>query len=313
MTPESRIFVAGHNGLVGSAIVARLRQLGFHDILVATRQTLDLTQRDQVFDFFHEKKPSHVFMAAAKVGGILANDTYPVDFLETNLLIQNNVTRASYESGVKKFAFLGSCCIYPKVCPQPIREDYLLTAPLEPTNEWYAVAKIAGVKLCQAYRKQYGFDAISLMPTNLYGPNDNFNLTSSHVLPALIRKFHEAEIQRLDKAVMWGTGTPRREFLYVDDMADAAVFLMQNYSHGDIINVGTGQDISIAELGKLVAHIVGFDGAIENDTSKPDGTPLRRIDVSKLFDMGWRPSVGLAEGIRRTYEWYCQNVLQSRH
>ena len=313
LQPESKIFVAGHRGLVGSAIVSMLKARGFSNILTAPKSELDLTHAEAVAGFFAREKPTHVFMAAAKVGGILATDTYPVEFLDINLRIQSNVIKSSFESGVKKFVFLGSCCIYPKLCPQPIKEEYLLTGPLEPTNEWYAIAKIAGVKLCQAYRKQYGFDAISLMPTNLYGPNDNFDLQTSHVLPALVRKFHDAKIKKEQRIIMWGSGMPRREFLYVDDMADAAIFLMQNFSHSDIINVGTGIDVTIRGLAEKIAETVGFHGGIELDLSKPDGTPLRRIDVSRLFALGWRPRVSLDEGIVRTYDWYRANFVGSRH
>jgi GDP-L-fucose synthase len=304
MDDGSRIYVAGHTGLVGSAIVRALKRSGHRTIVTASRSRLDLTDAPAVDAFFAAERPTHVFLAAAKVGGIHANNSYPVEFLETNLRIQNNVIHSAWRHGVRKLVFLGSCCIYPKVCPQPIKEDYLLTGPLEPTNEWYAVAKIAGIKLCQAYRRQHGFDAISLMPTNLYGPNDNFDLLSSHVLPALIRKFHEAKARGHDEVVVWGTGNPRREFLYVDDMASAAVFLMQHYSDERIINVGAGKDISIAELASKIAGIVGFEGRIRFDTSKPDGTLLRCSDVSRLLEMGWRPAVNLTEGIRLTYEWY---------
>lgn len=307
MDDGSRIFVAGHRGLVGSAIVRALERAGHQSILVAPRDRLDLTAAAAVDGWFAAERPTHVFLAAAKVGGIHANNSYPVEFLETNLRIQNNVIHSAWKHGVRKLVFLGSCCIYPKVCPQPIKEEYLLTGPLEPTNEWYAIAKIAGIKLCQAYRRQHGFDAISLMPTNIYGPNDNFDLLSSHVLPALIRKFHEAKIAGHDEVAVWGTGTPRREFLYVDDMASAAVYLMQHYSDERIINVGSGRDISIGELAAKIAGIVGFQGRIVQDTSKPDGTMLRCSDGSRLFDMGWRPTVPLREGVRVTYEWYRDN------
>jgi len=310
MQPDSKVFVAGHRGLVGRAIVAKLIEKGFTNILTADKSALDLTDPFAVKAFFDTNRPTHVFMAAAKVGGILANDSYPVEFLDTNLRIQSNVIQSSWQYGVEKFVFLGSCCIYPKLCPQPIKEEYLLTGPLEPTNEAYAIAKIAGIKLCQAYRKQYGFDAISLMPTNLYGPNDNFDLQTSHVLPALLRKFHDAKIKNGLSITMWGSGTPKREFLYVDDMADAAIFLMQNYSHSDIINVGTGVDITIRGLAEKIAEVVGFNGQIELDLSKPDGTPLRKIDVSRLFALGWRPTVSLDEGIKLTYDWY-RNHLTS--
>lgn len=304
MHQDSRIFVAGHRGLVGSALMRALQRRGFGDLLAEPRGNLDLTDGAAVDAWFARANPSHVFLAAAKVGGIHANNTWPVDFLETNLRIQNNVISSAWRHGVAKLVFLGSCCIYPKVCPQPIKEEYLLTGPLEPTNEWYAIAKIAGIKLCQAYRAQHGFDAISLMPTNLYGPHDNFDLLNSHVLPALIRKFHEAVESSAPEVTVWGSGTPRREFLYVDDMADAAIFLMQNYSDTGIINVGTGRDISIAELAQKVADIVGFNGKIVYDRSKPDGTMLRMSDVSRLNQMGWQARVTLGEGIRRTYEWY---------
>lgn len=307
MDAESRIYVAGHLGLVGSAIVRELEREGYRNLVTAPKSRLDLTDAGAVDAFMATEKPTHVFLAAAKVGGIHANNSFPVDFLETNLRIQNNVIHSAWKHGVRKLVFLGSCCIYPKVCPQPIKEEYLLTGPLEPTNEWYAIAKIAGIKLCQAYRRQYGFDAISLMPTNLYGPNDNFDLLSSHVLPALIRKFHEAKIAGQDEVVVWGTGTPRREFLYVDDMAAASVHLMQHYSDERIINVGSGRDISIGELALKIAGIVGFEGRITHDTSKPDGTMLRCSDVSRLREMGWTAQVSLSDGIRRTYEWYLEN------
>lgn len=312
MQPSSKIFVAGHRGLVGQAIVRALDQECFSNVITAARSALDLTDTRAVDDFFSQHQPSHVFLAAAKVGGIHANATSPVEFLEQNLRIQNNVIASAWRHGAEKLVFLGSCCIYPKVCPQPIREEYLLTGPLEPTNEWYAIAKIAGVKLCQAYRQQHGFDAISLMPTNLYGPNDNFDLMSSHVLPALIRKFHEAKQAGHGEVEVWGTGKPRREFLYVDDMASAAVFLMQHYSDPEIINVGSGRDVSIAELARLVAREVGFEGAIVQNDSKPDGTMLRCSDVSRLFAMGWRPKVGLSQGIRQTYDWYREHGPEAR-
>lgn len=309
---DARICVAGHRGLVGSAIVRALRAQGYANLLIADRSTLDLTDEQAVADWFAGERPTHVFMAAAKVGGIHANNSFPVEFLEENLRIQNNVISSARRHGVKKLLFLGSCCIYPKVCPQPIKEDYLLTGPLEPTNEWYAIAKIAGIKLCQAYRRQYGFDAISLMPTNLYGPEDNFDLMNSHVVPALIRKFHEARSRGESEVTIWGTGTPRRELLYVDDMADAAVYLMKHYSDEKIINVGTGKDISIIELARLVARVIGFDGSIVTDTRKPDGTMLRCSDVSRLFATGWRPAVSLEEGIQRTYRWYVEHLTDAR-
>lgn len=308
MNEGSRIYVAGHRGLVGSAIVRALRAQGYNNLILKPRDELDLTDESAVTNFFASQKPTHVFDAAAKVGGILANDSYPADFLRDNLRIQNNLIQGAYENGVEKFVFLGSSCIYPKMAPQPLREEYLLTGPLEPTNEWYAIAKIAGIKLCQAYRKQHGFNAISLMPTNLYGPGDNFDLQSSHVLPALIRKFHEAKEADRATVPIWGSGTPKREFLYVDDLADAAIFLMNNYDDAEIINVGTGKDISIAELAQLVSSVVGFQGALEFDPSKPDGTPRKLLDVSRLREIGWGAGWSLEEGIDATYRWYLENA-----
>jgi len=307
MNEGSRIYVAGHRGLVGSAIVRALRAQGYNNLILKPRDELDLTDESAVTNFFASQKPTHVFDAAAKVGGILANDSYPADFLRDNLRIQNNLIQGAYENGVEKFVFLGSSCIYPKMAPQPLREEYLLTGPLEPTNEWYAIAKIAGIKLCQAYRKQHGFNAISLMPTNLYGPGDNFDLRSSHVLPALIRKFHEAKEADRATVPIWGSGTPKREFLYVDDLADAAIFLMNNYDDAEIINVGTGKDISIAELAELVSRVVGFQGALEFDPSKPDGTPRKLLDVSRLREVGWEAGWSLEAGLDATYRWYLDN------
>ena len=301
----SNIFVAGHNGLVGSAICRRLESDGLEPV-VASRAELDLIDQAAVEAWFQDNKVDQVYLAAAKVGGIHANDTYPAEFLRDNLAVQTNVIHAAWQNGVKKLLFLGSSCIYPKHAPQPMPEDSLLTGPLEPTNEWYAVAKIAGIKMCQAYRKQYGFDAISVMPTNLYGPGDNFDLQSSHVLPALVRKFHEAKEAGASSVTVWGTGSPRREFLHVDDLADACVHLMQNYSSPDIVNVGWGRDISIAELAELVRKIVGYEGEIEFDTSKPDGTPRKLLDTSRLTDLGWQPSITLEDGIATTYQWYCE-------
>ena len=308
MHVQHRIFIAGHRGLVGSALVRRLRAQGEDTLLLPTRDELDLTSQTQVEAFFAAQQPDQVYLAAAKVGGIHANDTRPAEFIRDNLVIETNVIHAAWKHGVKKLCFLGSSCIYPKFAPQPMHEDVLLTGALEPTNEWYAIAKIAGVKLCQAYRKQYGFDAISLMPTNLYGPGDNFDLTSSHVLPALIRRFHEAK-QRGDAAVtIWGTGSPRREFLHVDDLAAAAVFLMDGYSSDAIVNVGVGEDLSILELAQLVARVVGFEGAIATDPSKPDGTPRKLLDVSRIHALGWQAKIGLEEGVRSTYAWYLQHA-----
>jgi GDP-L-fucose synthase len=277
------------------------------ELLLRTRSEVDLTRQDQVEAFFAAERPTHVFLAAAKVGGILANDRYPADFIRDNLLIQSNVIDAAWRHGTRKLLFLGSSCIYPKLCPQPIREEYLLTGPLEPTNEWYAIAKIAGLKMCQAYRRQHGFDAICAMPTNLYGPGDDFDLESSHVLPALIRKFHEARQRGDREVVIWGTGTPRREFLHVDDLADACVFLMRHYEGEGPINVGVGEDLSIRELAELVARVVGYDGAIVHDTSKPDGTPRKLLDVSRLAALGWKARVPLEDGVRATWRWYVES------
>ncbi len=305
---DATIFVAGHRGLVGSAIVRKLQQYGYGNIVTRTRQQLDLTDRQAVEAFFHEQRPDCVIDAAARVGGIHANNAYPADFIRDNLFIQNNLIDSAWRSGCAKFVFLGSTCIYPRLAPQPLREEYLLSGPLEPTNEWYAIAKIAGIKMCQAYRRQYGFDAISLMPTNLYGPGDNFDLENSHVLPALIRKFHEARVEGRPEVVIWGTGEPRREFLHVDDMADATIFLMENYSDEQIVNVGVGHDISIRELADMVREIVGYRGRIVHDTSRPDGTPRKLLDVSKLTALGWKASIPLEEGIESTYRWYAQSL-----
>ncbi len=308
MRPDSSIFVAGHRGLVGSALVRLLQAEGFQNLVTRGRDQLDLRDPAAVEAFFAQARPEYVFLAAAKVGGILANDAQPVEFLEDNLRIQSNVIGAAYRHGARKLVFLGSCCIYPKVTPQPIREDALLTGPLEPTNEAYAIAKIVGIKQCQAYRKQYGFDAISVMPTNLYGPGDNFDPFSAHVLPALIHRFHQAKVNGDDTMVVWGSGVQRREFLHVDDMASATLFLMRHYSSGEIVNVGTGSDLSIAELAALIARVVGFGGRIEQDTSKPDGTLLRRSDISRLRGLGWAPKIGLEEGITSTYRWYVEHA-----
>ncbi|MDP2180328.1 MAG: GDP-L-fucose synthase [Methylicorpusculum sp.] len=305
---QTKIYVAGHRGLVGSAIVRNLEGKGYTHIVTQTRLELDLMDRAAVNRFFETEKPEVVIDAAAKVGGIYANNTYPAEFIYSNLCIQNNLIHGAYQAGVKKFVFLGSSCIYPKMAPQPLKEEYLLTGPLEPTNEWYAVAKIAGIKMCQAYRKQYGFDAISLMPTNLYGPGDNFDLQNSHVLPALIRKFHEAKQSNAESVVIWGTGTPMREFLYVDDMADASVYLMENYSDLEIVNVGTGQDVTIRELAETIQKVVGFAGKLEFDTTKPDGTMRKLLDVSKLSAEGWQAKVPLEQGITQLYDWYQKNL-----
>jgi GDP-L-fucose synthase len=304
MDKESRIFVAGHCGLVGSAIVRTLERLGYRNLVLRSRKETDLRDSVAVQRFFAENRPDYVFLAAAKVGGILANSTQPADFLFDNLAIELNVVDAAYKHGVRKLEFLGSSCIYPKFAPQPIREESLLTGSLESTNEWYALAKIAGIKLCQAYRLQYGFNAISLMPTNLYGPGDNFDLRSSHVLPALIRKFHEAKQDGSPEIVVWGTGSPRREFLHVDDLADAAVYLMREYEGSEIVNVGTGEDLTIAELAEMVRRTVGYTGRIAFDPSKPDGTPRKLLDISRLRAMGWSPKISLPEGLAHTYGWY---------
>ncbi len=312
MNKDDKIYVAGHRGLVGSAIVRNLQANGYSKILCRTSQELDLKNQAAVDAFFEEEKPDYVFLAAAKVGGIHANDTYPADFIRDNLQIQTNVIDAAWRNNAKKLLFLGSSCIYPKFAPQPMKEDYLLTGELEPTNEWYAVAKIAGIKMCQAYKKQYGFNAISIMPTNLYGPGDNFNLENSHVLPALIRKFHEAKEQGDNEVEVWGTGTPRREFLHVDDMADASIYLMQNYNEMQIVNVGVGEDISIKGLAELVKDVVGFTGNLIFDSTKPDGTPRKLLDVSRLRATGWKASISLYDGVAQTYTWYLDNIENFR-
>ena len=312
MSSKQSVLVFGAHGMVGSAICRALANEGYENVLAPARAELDLLDQHAVDDWLSKHRPNRVYLAAAKVGGIHANNTYPAEFIHDNLVIQTNVIHSAWKHGVKKLCFLGSSCIYPKHAPQPMREDYLLTGPLEPTNEWYAVAKIAGIKMCQAYRRQYGFDVISLMPTNLYGPGDNFHPENSHVLPALIRRFHEARQERLDEVVIWGTGTPRREFLHVDDLAQACLFLMDEYSSEDIVNVGVGEDIAILELARLVADVVGFEGEIRNDPSRPDGTPRKLLDVSRLRELGWRPSIGLEAGIRDTYRWYLANPGQVR-
>ncbi len=312
MESTSRIFVAGHCGLAGSAIVRRLQSQGFTNLILASRKEADLTSRDSVEQLFAATQPEYVFLAAAKVGGILANSTYPADFIRDNLMIQLNVIDAAWRHGTKKLEFLGSSCIYPKFAPQPMKEEHLLTGALETSNEWYAVAKIAGIKLCQAYRAQHGFDAISLMPTNLYGPGDNFDLQSSHVVPALIRKFHEAQTEGRAQVSIWGTGSPMREFLHVDDLAAASVFLMQHYSESEIVNVGTGEDVTIQDLAHLIKDVVKFKGELTFDATKPDGTPRKLLDVSKIHALGWRHSIDLPAGLKATYEWYLQNVDSAR-
>jgi GDP-L-fucose synthase len=307
MSVADSIFVAGHRGLVGSAIVRRLRAAGHERLLLRTRAELDLGSQAAVDAFFERERPAQVYLAAAKVGGILANDSRPAEFIHDNLVIETNIIHSAWRHGTRKLLFLGSSCIYPKLAAQPMREDCLLTGPLEPTNEWYAIAKIAGLKLCQAYRKQYGFDAISAMPTNLYGPGDNFDLQSSHVLPALIRKFVEAHEAGRPEVEIWGTGTPRREFLHVDDLADACVFLMEHYSDAGLVNVGWGEDVSIAELAGIVAQAVGYGGSLRFDRSKPDGTPRKLLDTARVNALGWRPRIRLEEGISGTLAWYRAN------
>lgn len=304
MNLESKIYVAGHRGLVGFAILRRLEAEGYRKLVTRTRAELDLMDTRAVDRFFETEKPEYVFLAAARVGGILANATYPVEFLRDNLAIELNVIDAAYRHGVEKLLLLGSSCIYPKFAPQPMKEEHLLTGELEPTNEPYAIAKIAGIKLCQAYNKQYGADFISIMPTNLYGAGDNFDLETSHVLPALIRKFHEAKEGNEPYVTVWGTGTPRREFLHIDDLADACLYLMNNYSGSEIVNVGVGEDISIRELAELIREVVGYRGEIVYDNSKPDGTPRKLLDVSKLSGLGWRARKPLREGIEQTYLWF---------
>jgi GDP-L-fucose synthase len=312
MNKEERVFVAGHRGLVGSAIVRALRADNSPSIITRTREELDLREQAAVDAFFASERPQLVFLAAARVGGIHANDARPADFLRDNLQIQTNVIDAAWRNGVRKLCFLGSSCIYPRLAAQPMREEYLLTGALEPTNEWYAIAKIAGIKMCQAYRRQYQFNAIALMPTNLYGPGDNFSLETSHVLPAMMRKFHEAKLGLTPHVALWGTGTPRREFLHVDDLARACLLLMDRYDSPEIINVGAGEDISIAELASLVGEAVGYSGAVEFDTSRPDGAPRKLLDVTRVTQLGWRAQINLREGVRRTYEWYVQHHKGAR-
>ncbi len=307
MSPDSKIFIAGHRGMVGSAIVRALQSQGFTNLLVRTRQELDLLDRSAVREFFKTERPEFVIDAAARVGGIVANSEKPVEFLLENLTIQNNLIEAAADFGCAKFLFLGSSCIYPKHAPQPIREDALLTGPLEPTNDAYALAKIAGIKLCQAYAREYGKTFLSAMPTNLYGPHDNFDLHTSHVLPALIRKVHEAKKSGAREVVVWGTGTPRREFLHADDLADACVFLLKNYESPELINIGSGTDVTIRELAELVCEILGFDGTLVFDPTKPDGTPRKLMDSSRLFSLGWKPKIPLREGIAQAHAWFLAN------
>ena len=307
MNNSDKIFVAGHRGMVGSAFVRRLEAAGFNNLLKRDRSQLDLTDEPAVAKFFTEETPDIVILAAAKVGGIKANNDYPVEFLLENLRIQNNVIHSAYQTGVRKLLFFGSSCIYPKFAPQPIPESALLTGPLEPTNEAYAIAKIAGIKLCQAYAREHGANFISVMPTNLYGPNDNFDLETSHVLAALVRKAHEAKTRNEGKLIVWGTGKPRREFLHVDDLASACLLLLEKYDSPEIINVGCGKDISIRELAELICDVVGFEGKLVWDTAKPDGTPRKLLDVSKIRALGWEPTIPLRKGITQTYEWFVAN------
>lgn len=307
MNKDSKIYVAGHRGLVGSAIVRVLKDAGYTNIVTRTRDELDLTIQADVQKFFENERPEYVFLAAAKVGGIMANKTYPADFIYSNLVIETNVIESAQRSKVQKLLFLGSSCIYPKLALQPIKEEYLLTGPLEETNSAYAIAKIAGVLMCQSYREQYGSNFISVMPTNLYGPNDNFDPVNSHVLPGLLRRFHEAKESGAPEVVVWGTGSPKREFLHVDDLAGASLFLMETYDEGAIVNIGTGEDVSIKELAEMVKEVVGYQGLITWDTSKPDGTPRKLLDVSKLQNLGWTHSVPLSEGIQKTYTWCVEN------
>ena len=313
MDRDSKIFLAGHRGLAGSAIVKKLRSRGYENLILRTHDELDLKRQREVEEFFEQEKPEYVFLAAAKVGGIWANSTMPAEFIYDNLMIETNIINSAYLSKAGKLLFLGSSCIYPKNCPQPIKEEYLLSGYLESTNEPYALSKIAGIRMCQAYNRQYGTRFISVMPTNLYGPGDNFDLETSHVLPALIRKFHEAKETGEQEVVLWGTGTPRREFLYVDDLADACLFLMDNYEGSDIVNVGVGKDITIEELGGLIAELTGFEGDIRFDPLKPDGTPVKRLDVSKLTALGWRAGTSLREGVRKSYEYFMENFKLDTH
>lgn len=307
MDTNAKIYIAGHRGLVGQALIRQLNAQGFTNIVTRTRSEVDLTNQAAVRDFFATEKPDYVFDAAAVVGGIQANDQYPADFIAGNLMIQTNLIDTAYRSGVKKLLFLGSTCIMPRDAPQPMKEEYMLTGPLEETNQWYAVAKIAGIKMCQAYRRQYGFDAISVQPTNLFGIGDNFDYETSHMPAALIRKMHDAKTSGADDVVIWGTGTPRREIMYVDDMANACVFLMQNYSGEDFVNIGVGDDISIKDFAELIAEVVGFEGSFTYDTSKPDGTPRKLVDVTRLNSLGWSSQISLREGVERTYAWFLEN------
>jgi GDP-L-fucose synthase len=312
MNERSKIYLAGHTGLVGSAVYRKLLQMGYSNVITRTHRELDLIRQSEVERFFKEENPEYVVLAAAKVGGIHANSTYPAQFIFENLSIQNNVIHASYLSGVKKLLFPGSACSYPKECPQPIKEEYLLTGPLEPTNEPYAVAKIAGIKLCQAYNRQYGTNFICAIPTNAYGPNDNFDLEDSHVIPGLLKKFHDAKAVGAAEVTIWGTGFPLREFIYADDLANALLFLLKNYQGSDVINIGTDSEISIRELASITKEIVGFRGRIHFDTSKPDGAPRKTLDKTNLFNLGWRPEFSLLEGLEMTYQWFLKHYVKEK-
>lgn len=312
MNKNAKIYIAGHRGLVGSAIFRKLEKEGYNNLVLKTSKELDLRNKEAVDEFFELEKPDYVFLAAAKVGGIVANNEYPADFIRDNLLIQTNVIDAAYRNNVEKLLFLGSTCIYPKLAPQPLKEEYLLTGELEPTNEPYAIAKIAGIKMCESYNRQYGTKYISAMPTNLYGENDNFDLKTSHVLPALIRKFHEAKESNSAFVEMWGTGTPKREFLYSDDLADACLFLMRNYEGNEIVNIGVGEDITIKELGEKVKEVVGFEGEIRFDTTQPDGTPRKLVDTTKINLLGWKATTHLESGLQKAYRWFLENELTTQ-
>jgi GDP-L-fucose synthase len=312
VTKSSRIYVAGHRGLVGSAMMRALESRGYENLVARTHAELDLTEQHAVRRFFEDVRPEAVIMAAARVGGIHANNSRPAQFIRDNLLIQDNVIDSAYRAGVGKFVFLGSSCIYPKLAPQPIKEDYLLTGPLEPTNEWYAVAKIAGVKMCQAYRREFGFNAISLMPTNLYGPGDNFDALNSHVLPGLIRRIHAAKLKGDANVTIWGTGTPRREFLHVDDLADAVMYLLHSYDAEPIVNIGWGEDVTIRELAELIVSVIGYRGELTFDAAKPDGTPRKLLDVGRLSQLGWHPRISLRRGIEQTYAWFTEHFDDAR-
>jgi len=311
MNKDSKIFVAGHNGMVGSAIVRRLEEMGYYNIITVDKSVVNLLDQKEVDYFFEYQRPEYVFLAAARVGGIKANDEFRADFLYQNLMIQTNVIKSSFDNDVTKLLFLGSSCIYPKFCEQPIKEEYLLTGPLEPTNDAYAIAKIAGIKMCQDFNKQYGTNFISVMPTNLYGPNDNFDIQTSHVLPAIIRKFHDAKVEKVNKVEIWGTGTPRREFLYVEDLADACIHLMNNYNDSEIVNIGTGEDITIKDLSYMIKDILGFEGEIHFNTDMPDGTPRKLLDVSKIESLGWKYKTNIKEGIEKTYQFFLDTYLEN--